>query len=441
MGFVRSLHAQFLSKIINEAKNVVISINKDNENPFRQFYFHSDIVVSRNVVAFISLIIGLFTISDFLFFDFSLAFFILLVIRIGLIFFSLFIVKYIVGLSDFRLYDKACLFWMIIVSLGILAIDASRPQNFLTQVVIVDIGILVAYLIIPTRFIYQAIPALILSLGEVSLLVIVFEQQILTTIVTSIFSILFSNIIGAVTSWQIRSYRWEIYQDNAKYKESEKLIAIGQTAGMVGHDIRNPLQAITGDIYLLKDDVQKISQNEIRQSANESIDAINENIFYINKIITDLADFSKTTQPQTENVDLASIIEKIAAELKVPSNVKINLTLQPDVKLKTDSSYIKRITANLGNNAIQAMPNGGILVITMNCSGNSVRIIFSDSGEGIPDEIKDKVFRPLFTTKAKGQGFGLAVVKKLVEELNGSITFESRLGEGTTFTIELPIIE
>jgi signal transduction histidine kinase len=319
-----------------------------------------------------------------------------------------------------------------------LAINASRPQNFLPQIIILDVGVLVAYLIIPTKFVYQAIPASIFSIGELILLVTAFGPRILAENATTIFSILFSNIIGAVTSWQIHSYRWEIFQNNIKYKDSERLIAIGQTAGMVGHDIRNPLQAIVGDLYLLNDDIQAIPQQEAKQSAIENIEAINENISYINKIVSDLLDYSKTANPRIEDVDLTVLIKKIIDALNAPNNIEVNYSLQPDVKIRADSSYLKRIITNLGTNAIQAMQKGGTLAIVMECIDNEVQIIVSDTGEGISDEAKEKIFTPLFTTKAKGQGLGLAVVKKLVEELHGTINFESQQGKGTKFIIDLP---
>ena len=87
------------------------------------------------------------------------------------------------------------------------------------------------------------------------------------------------------------------------------------------------------------------------------------------------------------------------------------------------------------------MPKGGTLAIVMECIDSRVRISVSDTGEGISDEAKGKLFTPLFTTKAKGQGLGLAVVKKLVEELHGSIAFESQQGQGTKFIVNLPFID
>jgi signal transduction histidine kinase len=107
---------------------------------------------------------------------------------------------------------------------------------------------------------------------------------------------------------------------------------------------------------------------------------------------------------------------------------------------KTDPSFIKRILTNLTLNGIQAMQEkeGGDLTINAFPRAKTVIIAVSDNGGGIPDAAKEKIFKPLFTTKSKGQGFGLAVVKKLVEALNGYIAFETVAGKGTTFIVEIP---
>ncbi len=100
---------------------------------------------------------------------------------------------------------------------------------------------------------------------------------------------------------------------------------------------------------------------------------------------------------------------------------------------------LKRILANLVNNAIQAMPNGGKLTLQA-CRRNSFfTLSVKDTGFGIPEDVKPKLFTPLFTTKARGQGFGLAVVKRMTEALDGTVTFESELGKGTTFTLSFPL--
>jgi signal transduction histidine kinase len=105
-----------------------------------------------------------------------------------------------------------------------------------------------------------------------------------------------------------------------------------------------------------------------------------------------------------------------------------------------DPDYIKRIAANLTLNAVQAMPDGGKLTICAysDKQTNDVVITVKDTGVGIPENIKPKLFTPMMTTKSKGQGFGLAVVKRMTEGLGGTVTFESQVGKGTTFIIRLP---
>jgi two-component system NtrC family sensor kinase len=106
-------------------------------------------------------------------------------------------------------------------------------------------------------------------------------------------------------------------------------------------------------------------------------------------------------------------------------------------KIIGDPDYLKRIISNLVLNAVQAMPNGGTLTVNSIRDKQSGELVLTveDTGVGIPDDVKDKLFTPMFTTKSKGQGFGLAVVKRMTETLGGSVTFESEHGRGTKFTV------
>jgi len=106
--------------------------------------------------------------------------------------------------------------------------------------------------------------------------------------------------------------------------------------------------------------------------------------------------------------------------------------------VKSDAAFLRRVLTNLVLNATQAMENGGKLTVAAYPSTNKVVITVKDSGVGIPEEVKKNLFMPLFTTKSKGQGLGLAVVKRLVEALNGTVKFESEKDNGTQFIIELP---
>jgi PAS domain S-box-containing protein len=224
-------------------------------------------------------------------------------------------------------------------------------------------------------------------------------------------------------------------------QDSERLAAIGATAGMVGHDIRNPLQAITGDLYLAKTELDAIPESPERTNASESLLEIEKNVDYINKIVADLQDYAKPLKPHVEEADLKQIIGGLIAKNGLPENVKVTVKVEADArKVVADPTFINRIMFNLVNNAVQAMPKGGKLTIHAFVDKTTREAVISvkDTGVGIPEAVRDKLFTPMFTTKSKGQGFGLVVIKRMTEALGGTVAFESLEGKGTTFTVRLP---
>ncbi len=226
-------------------------------------------------------------------------------------------------------------------------------------------------------------------------------------------------------------------QRAAQLKDAERLAAIGATAGMVGHDIRNPLQAITGDVYLAKTELATIPEGEEKKNIIESLTEIEKNIDYINKIVADLQDFARPLKPIVEETDLKLIIDDLLSKNGLPENVKVSVKLETG-KVVADSTFINRILYNLVNNAVQAMPKGGKLTLRTYKEANDTIISVKDTGVGIPEAVKGKLFTPMFTTKSKGQGFGLAVIKRMTEALGGTVSFESQEGKGTTFIVRLP---
>jgi PAS domain S-box-containing protein len=218
-------------------------------------------------------------------------------------------------------------------------------------------------------------------------------------------------------------------------QEKERLAAIGATAGMVGHDIRNPLQALTSEVYLIKTELATMPQHEAKQNIKDSLDSIEQGIMYINKIVADLQDYSRPLNPEFQEVALANLISDVIKTIAIPDNVKLFLKIKPLPMISLEPTFTRRALTNLINNAIQAMPNGGQLEIATYQEKDHIRIKVADTGVGIPDEVKAKLFTPMFTTKAKGQGLGLAVVKRLIEAQGGSISFESKVGTGTTFWV------
>jgi PAS domain S-box-containing protein len=222
-------------------------------------------------------------------------------------------------------------------------------------------------------------------------------------------------------------------------KDAEQLATIGATAGMVGHDIRNPLQAIVNDIYLLKSYLESMPEGQKKFGIQESLDGIDQNVSYINKIIQDLQDFARPINPVTEEIDIEGLCKDTLRNNNVPENIKVSCRVRKEVKkLVTDPNLLKRILSNLVSNAVQAMPGGGKLDLYAYQAANDTVIVVQDTGAGIPEAMKPKLFTPLFTTKSRGQGFGLAVVKRMTEALGGTINFESEVGRGTKFILCLP---
>ena len=190
----------------------------------------------------------------------------------------------------------------------------------------------------------------------------------------------------------------------------------------------------------MKQDVDSSPDSQYKRAVQESLASIQEQVEYMNKIISDLQDYARPLKPEMVEVDLCRTIPQLVSTVHVPSNIQARAECDRNLpKIKLDRTLLKRVLVNLATNAIQAMPDGGILQLTAVKTGDRAIIAVADTGKGIPEEIRTKLFTPLVTTKAKGQGLGLAVVKRLVEALGGSITFESQLGKGTTFTISLPL--
>jgi PAS domain S-box-containing protein len=224
-----------------------------------------------------------------------------------------------------------------------------------------------------------------------------------------------------------------------KLRDAERLAAIGQTAGMVGHDIRNPLQAIAGDLYLLDCDIASLPKDSTKKSLQESVKSIQDNLMYIAKIIEDLQDFSRVIQPCIEKISFEKVIAEVMLIVPIADNLQVIIDIEKGfLEFTSDYSMLKRVLSNLVHNAVQAMPKGGKLIISAHQKNRHVIFSVEDTGVGIPEETKPKLFQPMVTTKSKGQGLGLAVVQRLVEALNGKISFESQEGKGTTFTVRLP---
>ncbi len=224
-------------------------------------------------------------------------------------------------------------------------------------------------------------------------------------------------------------------------REAEKFAAIGRTAAMVGHDLRNPLQAIVGHIGLAEERLERLNcPPHERRELKESLKELGELVYYMDKIVSDLQDYARPVMPMPSRTNLSELIKETLSTCHIPPNVLTSIKVPkklPDVNV--DPTIIRRVLTNLITNALQAMPEGGNLELRAYRMKDpqTVTLRVEDTGVGIPKTDHKKMFTPLFTTKSKGQGLGLPVCKKLVEAHGGTISFKSQLRKGTRFTIKL----
>ncbi len=215
----------------------------------------------------------------------------------------------------------------------------------------------------------------------------------------------------------------------------EKLAIIGQLASSISHELRNPLGVISNSTYFLK-----MMLEDADEKIKKHLDILQKEVVRSNEIITDLLTFAKVKKIKLVNIDLNKILEDVLKYVEIPENISIEKQLNTDLPpLKLDEEHSFRAFLNIITNALQALGDEGKIVLKTSRIENFVAIKIMDNGVGIPEENLEEIFEPLYTTKAKGIGLGLAIVKEIIDEHKGSIEVESKVGEGTTFIIKLPL--
>ncbi|TVM03377.1 MAG: hypothetical protein CV087_05375 [Candidatus Brocadia sp. WS118] len=247
---------------------------------------------------------------------------------------------------------------------------------------------------------------------------------------------------------QLRDHIKDLYNTNKELKEtqerlvrSEKLAAVGKLASGVGHELRNPLGAVKNALFLLKKNVSAAHVQSESQKVNTLMEIIEKETDRGIKIVNDLLGFSRTAKPTVSPANVRTIIESSLSRIKIPGKIKKFVhTEEPLPPILVDVTQIEQVFMNLIQNACDAMPMGGSLTIRAQKEGSSVlSTTFTDTGCGIPDNVKHMIFDPLFTTKSNGLGLGLAVSHSIIQRHEGRIELESQEGKGTTFTVKLPI--
>ena len=228
----------------------------------------------------------------------------------------------------------------------------------------------------------------------------------------------------------------ELSEANERLLRREKLAVLGQLAGGVGHELRNPLGVISNAVYFLRSTLAGADEKTV-----EYLDILMEEVQNANKIIGDLLDMGRIRTPEREEVMLSSAINGVLQNIPCPENIEVHYeTPEDEPAVFIDPAQLKQILNNLVENAYQAMPEGGELTLDVASEKDRIRLRVVDSGEGIPEENMTKIFEPLYTTKPRGIGLGLAISKDLVEANGGQIEVESIEERGTTFTVLLPVM-
>ena len=230
----------------------------------------------------------------------------------------------------------------------------------------------------------------------------------------------------------------KIYEQQKELLQTEKLAAIGHLSAEVVHEIRNPLNAISLNIDWLETQIGE-GNLELRRT----LESISREIQRLNQITESYLVRARVPAQQIAKTDLHDLLSEIISFSKEDDKAH-NITVQTEwasqeIFIKADRSRLKQAFLNVLKNAKEAMPRGGRLIIRTEIRENVSRILFSDTGHGMNDSVRQQTFRPFYTTKQSGTGIGLMLTKNIVEEAQGSVDCDSRMGEGTTFTFQFPV--
>lgn len=447
------------------SKNAGADIQED-EKGYREFYFEADVKQSKLALVLFTVPIAGFFFNDYLFFGLSNVFYELISLRLALLTLIILEFFYVGKVKSYKTYDKIIFGGSLAIAIGGGIINITRPSNYALASILTIISVFVIYLVVPLKFKLQLILSTIISVGEVLIVLALSKNVEVSADFTLVFSMIVANLIAIFSARQVHIYRKRTYREFVKRKaleeeleqhanqlselvakrtkdlveaqsrlvKSERFAAIGELAGMVGHDLRNPLAAIKNASYFLRK--KEVSLDE---HSAEMLNAIDRSVEYSDKIIRDLLDYSREIRLDLGEYSPKSLVNYAILDVTVPGNIKITQDTQGEPAIWVDANRIERVFINLIKNAFDAMPNGGKLRISTRQDGSNVEFVFADTGSGIPESIIGKVFTPLFTTKAQGMGFGLAICKRFVEAHGGKICVESANGEGAKFIVSLPI--
>ncbi|WP_168122150.1 ATP-binding protein [Paenibacillus sp. HB172176] len=244
-------------------------------------------------------------------------------------------------------------------------------------------------------------------------------------------------IVGAYLQIRDITERHELEEQMMTY---EKFSAVGKLAAGMAHEIRNPLTTIMGFIQLMRE------HNMQSGTDTRYLDIVQDELYELKRLVSDFVMMAKPSSPERKKVDLNQLIEETISLMSSQANL-LNTMIEYEsekhsLSLSLDPGQIKQVLINLMQNAMEAMPNGGRIVVQWKCDPQrkKVKVYIRDNGYGMTEKQCRDVFTPFYTTKDEGLGLGLSISYRIIEAHNGKISLNSTVGIGTEFIVELPYI-
>jgi signal transduction histidine kinase len=217
--------------------------------------------------------------------------------------------------------------------------------------------------------------------------------------------------------------------------QSERLATVGRFASQIAHEIRNPLNSISLNVELLEDEF-----NESHGEARSLIRSVLSELDRLNGIVNEYLQFSRFPKPQLKRGKVDSVIQSVIESFRPPDRIRFHVRQAPSTPaVWLDEQLLRQVLDNLTRNAVEAIEKEGSIEIETEMLDRFVVIRVKDSGIGISAQAQAKLFEPFFTTKPHGTGLGLATSQQIMFEHNGHLLVESQPGQGTTFSMLLPI--
>lgn len=237
----------------------------------------------------------------------------------------------------------------------------------------------------------------------------------------------------------VRERTQELEKAQEELINKERLAVLGQLTATVSHEIRNPLGTVRNAVFSIGEAVKHNETDRV----NRSLKLAERNIKRCDRIINELLDFTRERKINCELTNIDSWLESVLDEQEIPEGIECVRELNTDIELPIDRELLYRAINNVFSNAVQALQeensNGNQLKVKTTVNGELLELHFIDTGPGIPEELTEKIFEPLFSTKSFGIGLGVPVIKDMMEAHHGKFEIKSELGKGTTATLSLPM--